>query len=110
MLNVVETLARRLRGRPMVCEENQLLYRLKDANETNSRLETRIIELSGGKSVTEILSTITEGLDQVWASWHRTRIQETIQKLEAKGFIRVERRTNDQAHAIDTHSGADVHP
>lgn len=94
-MNVVSTLARVLRGNQMIPEdkEERFVIRLKEADKTNDRLEQRIIELANGSSVAEILCRLTEGLDQVWATWMKKHVPEAMQKLEQRGFIRVENRT-----------------
>ena len=93
-MNVVNAVVRVLRGSQMTDEDGdkQFLIRLKEADETNDRLERRIIEMSDGRSVAETLYTLTKGLDQVWATWIKKHMPEALQKLEQRGFIRVEKR------------------
>lgn len=96
-MNVVNTLARALRGGQMVYAdaEEQFIIRLKEADKTNDRLERRIITLADSRSMAEILGALTEGLDQVWATWIKKHVPEAMHKLEQKGFIRVENRSKN---------------
>ena len=95
-MNVVNTIARVLKGgkRTDEDEEDRLVIRLKEADYTNDRLERRIIELADGNSIAEILRRLTEGLDQVWVTWIKKHYMsdEAIQRLEQRGFIRIENR------------------
>jgi len=92
-MNVVR-LARVLIGGQMTDEheEERFVTRLKEVDYTNDRLERRIIEMADGNSVAEILLRLTEGLDQVWATWIKKHLREALQKLEQRGFIRIENR------------------
>lgn len=93
-MNVVSTLVRTLRGGQMRHEdkEERFIIRLREVDYTNDRLERRVIELADGRSVPAILCALTEGLDQVWVTWTKQHLPEASQKLEQRGFIRVEKR------------------
>jgi len=91
-MNVVNTLARVLKGgkRTDEDEEERFLFRLKEADRTNTGLEQRIIELADGSSVAEISRRLRENGNGVWATWFEKWMPEAIQKLEQRGFIRIE--------------------
>ncbi len=93
-MNLANTLTRVLKGRKRTDEdeEDRFITRLKEVDDTNTGLERRIIELADGSSVAEILRRLTEGLDQVWATWIKKHYMsdEAMQRLEQRGFIRVE--------------------
>lgn len=92
-MNVVNTLARALKGGQMIeqDEEERFVIRLKEADYTNDRLERRSLDLADGSSVEVILHKLTEGLDQVWATWIKKHMPKTMQKLKQRGFIRLEK-------------------
>ncbi len=90
-MNVVNMLARVLKGGKRTDEEEQFLFRLKEVDDTNTRLERSIIECADGSSVAEITRRIATG-DLVWATWIQEWMREALQSLEQRGFIRVENR------------------
>ncbi len=97
-MNVVSTLARALKSGPTADEGERFVIRLKEADYTNDRLERRILDLANGSSVAGILRGLTEGLDQVWATWIKKHMPEAMQKLEERGFIRIENRPKTRGH------------
>ncbi len=90
-MNVINTLARVLKGGKRTDEEEQFLFRLKEADDTNTGLERSIIELADGSSVAEIIRRMATG-DPVWATWIQKWMREALQSLEQRGFIRIENR------------------
>ena len=93
-MNIVNTLARVLKGgrRMDGDKEDQFLFRLKEADDTNTGLERRIIKLADGSSVTEISRSLRENGNGVWSTWFEKWMPEAIQSLEQRGFIRIENR------------------
>ena len=92
-MNVVNTLARVLKGgkRTDEDEEERFVFRLKEADGTNTGLERRIIELANGSSVAEITRRMATH-DPVWATWIQKWMREAFQSLEQRGFIQTENR------------------
>ena len=92
-MNAVNVLAKVLKRNQKTREdaEERFIIRLKEADDTNTGLERRIIEHADGSSVTEIAHRIATG-DAVWATWIQKWMHEALHSLEQRGFIRVENR------------------
>ena len=90
-MNVVNTLARVLKGGKRTDEEDRFVIRLKEADDTNTGLERRIIECADGISVAEVTRRMATS-DPVWATWIQKWMREAFQSLEQRGFIRIEHR------------------
>lgn len=93
-MNVVNKSARVLKGgkRTDEDEKDQFVIRLKEADDTNTGLERRIIEYADGSSVAEITRRMAT-TDPVWAAWIQKWMREALQSLEQRGSIRIENRT-----------------